>query len=325
MDKEIINRLVQDIEQIEQDSIGLFTRVSLEPSERVSRNEEEDIVVLRWFLDEEATSISRNIRRRYEAWYHASLKLLEEYLPYQTDDFKSIYDIMISYVTLNRFATTTDSILENLKKRHKRGFVDVYLNEFTNVIDVQANLVRSLLYLPENTLESTYRCFLTGFPAPYKLRENPNLVFVIMPFSETFNDVYQLGIKETVLGLSLQCKRSDEIVHTQNIICTSVCQPIRAARYIIADITGQNANVFYELGLTHARVEDVDQRNKRVIILTQDMSDVPFDLRTLNIIRYESIGSLRTKLKAHLIDLMGQVESKEDTFLKVKSSEESKR
>lgn len=308
MDRDYISKLIKDIEQIEQDSIELFKRVPLKPADRISHDDnQEDIVILRWFLDEETSEISRNIRRRYEAWYHSSLKLVEEYIPYQVKDFKSVYDIMLSYVTLNRIATTTDSILAGVESRHKRGFVDVYLNEFANVIDVQANLVRSILYLPEEIIESTYRCFLTGFPAPYKLRENPNLAFVIMPFDKSFDDIYQLGIKETIQSLGLQCKRSDEIVHTQNVICTSICQPIRAARYIIADITGKNPNVFYELGLTHARAEDRDQINKRVLIITQKMDDVPFDLRTMSIVHYENIGSLRAKLKATLIDLMSQV------------------
>lgn len=307
MERDYINRLIKDIDQIEQDSIGLFKRVPLKPSDRISRVDEEDIVILRWFLDEESGEVSRDIRRRYEAWYHSSLKLIEEYIPYQVKEFKSVYDIMLSYVTLNRYATTTDSVLTNVATRHKRGYVDVYLKEFANVIDIQANLIRSILYLPDKAIESAYRCFLTGFAAPYKLHENPNLAFVIMPFSKSYDDIYQLGIKETLQSLGLQCKRSDEIVHTQNVICTSICQPIRAARYIVADITGKNANVFYELGLTHARVEDRDQSNKRVIIITQNMDDVPFDLRTMSIIHYESIGSLRAKLKATLIDLMAQV------------------
>jgi hypothetical protein len=310
MDKGFIRKLVNDVEKIEQDSINLFKVVPLRPTERISRDDEdkEDIVVLTWCLDEqeEAKSISRDIRRRYEAWYHASLKLVEEYLPYQVKEFKSVYEIMISYVTLNRFANTTESILSEVSNRYKRGFVSIYLNEFANVIDVQANLIRSLLYLPDEEIESTYRCFLTGFPAPYKLRENPNLAFVIMPFDKAFDDIYQLGIKETFHSLGLQCKRSDEIIHTQNVICTSICQPIRAARYVVADITDRNPNVFYELGFTHARSEDQDQANKRVIILTQNMSDLPFDLRTMSIIHYENIGSLRTKLKAALIAFMGQ-------------------
>ncbi len=249
-------------------------------------------------------ALSRDLRRRYESWYHTSLRLIEDNLPYQVDEFKAVYDIMISYVTLNRFAATTDSTMNEVQQWHRRGYVDIYLDEFANVIDRQANLLRTLLSLPDDTLDASYRCFLTGFAAPYELRENPSLVFVIMPFAKEFDDVYQFGIKNTAASLGLQCKRSDEIIHTQNVICTSICQPIRAARYIIVDITRKNPNVFYELGLTHARLEDREQAKKKVLIITQDMEDLPFDLRTMNIIHYRSIGDLSGKLTLFLTEFL---------------------
>lgn len=169
--------------------------------------------------------------------------------------------------------------------------------------------MRSLLHLPQNTPTTIYRCFLTGIPCINPLRENPKLAFVLMPFDPSYDDRYQLGIKETVKSLGLQCQRADEIVHTQNVICRAICQPIRAARYVIADISERNPNVFYELGLTHGRAEDVDQANKRVILLTNNVADTPFDLRNMNLVEYTSIGSLRAKLKTMLIGLMAQEEN----------------
>jgi hypothetical protein len=55
-------------------------------------------------------------------------------------------------------------------------------------------------------------------------------------------------------------------------ILAKVWQALIEARAIVADLTGQNANVFYELGLAHAIGHDV-------ILLTQDMRWVPFDLQ----------------------------------------------
>lgn len=310
MDKERIKEYIRNIEQIEEDSIQLFKLVPLKPAESIKNADlGESLLILRWFPDENAKKISRDLKRRYESWYFATLKLIQEYLPYQEKDFTKVYEIMISYVTLNRYATTTEQILSKVEQQYDKGFVDIYLNEFSEVIDNQANLIRSLLYLPEQTLIPAYRCFLTGIACANPLRENPSLVFVVMPFDKSFDDIYQIGIKETVKSLSLQCQRSDEIIHTQNVICTAICQPIRVARYIIVDITGKNPNVFYELGLTHARVEDTDQINKRVIIITRDIDDIPFDLRNMSIIHYDSIGSLRAKLKDVLIGLMSQQHS----------------
>ncbi len=52
------------------------------------------------------------------------------------------------------------------------------------------------------------------------------------------------------------------------------------AKYIIADLTGRNPNVFYELGIAHAL-------NKKSNPLTQDLTDVPFDLKHIRCIVYE--------------------------------------
>ncbi|MBF0539640.1 MAG: hypothetical protein HQL03_15465 [Nitrospirae bacterium] len=49
---------------------------------------------------------------------------------------------------------------------------------------------------------------------------------------------------------------------------------------IIADMTGKNANVFYEVGYAHAS-------GKEVILLTQKAEDIPVDLRNFNHIVYD--------------------------------------
>ena len=51
------------------------------------------------------------------------------------------------------------------------------------------------------------------------------------------------------------------------------------ADLIVADLTGQNANVFYEMGFAHAL-------NKDTILLTQTIGDVPFDLRQRRLVEY---------------------------------------
>jgi hypothetical protein len=144
------------------------------------------------------------------------------------------------------------------------------------------------------------RCFKTGGPCTVDVQEKPRSVFVIMPFASAFDDVYELGIKASVEALGWECQRADEVIHNRDIMC-KVCQGIRQARFVIADLTGQNANVFYELGMAHALEKDV-------ILLAQDLGDVPFDLRPMNIIEYEPIQpqSLAQKLTKTLGTLLGE-------------------
>ena len=55
------------------------------------------------------------------------------------------------------------------------------------------------------------------------------------------------------------------------LICTS--------KVVICDLSGKNPNVFYEAGIAHTL-------GKEVMLITQNMEDVPFDLRALRCITY---------------------------------------
>ena len=59
-----------------------------------------------------------------------------------------------------------------------------------------------------------------------------------------------------------------------------VWSAIHAAQVIVADCTGRNPNVFYEIGLAHAI-------GRHTVLISQSIDDIPFDLRHLRIIAYE--------------------------------------
>ena len=58
----------------------------------------------------------------------------------------------------------------------------------------------------------------------------------------------------------------------------------------IANISGRNPNVFYELGLAHAL-------GKPVIIVSESLSDIPFDINSSRILAFDDEKDLETKLK----------------------------
>jgi hypothetical protein len=107
---------------------------------------------------------------------------------------------------------------------------------------------------------------------------DPNLCFVLMPFAETFQPIYDDHIRPVIQSEGLTCLRADEIRGT-SLITRDIWEKINRARFLIADLTGQNPNVFYEVGLAHALGKDV-------LLLTQTMTDVPFDLRAMRCIVY---------------------------------------
>lgn len=95
-------------------------------------------------------------------------------------------------------------------------------------------------------------------------------VFVLMPFDSNFDDIYQLGIKPACSEAGAYAERVDEQQYDERIL-DRIYNQIAKADLIVADMTGRNANVFYETGYAHAL-------DKRVILLTKKKEDIPFDL-----------------------------------------------
>lgn len=111
-----------------------------------------------------------------------------------------------------------------------------------------------------------------------------------MPFSGDFDDVYQLGIKAACTEAGAYCERLDEQVFDEGMLDQIYIQ-IAKADMIVADMSNQNANVFYEVGYAHAL-------DKRVILITNSASDIPFDLKhRFHIVYEKSIANLKTKLR----------------------------
>ena len=104
--------------------------------------------------------------------------------------------------------------------------------------------------------------------------------FVLMPFRQEFQKVYTEAIKPACERAGATCSRVDEQIFTENILLR-IYDQIRAADVIVAEMTGRNPNVFYETGYAHAL-------NKRVLLLTQKVQDIPFDLAHYPHIVYEA-------------------------------------
>jgi hypothetical protein len=103
--------------------------------------------------------------------------------------------------------------------------------------------------------------------------------FVLMPFKEPFSEIYQDHIKPTIERLGVSCFRADDL-NTTNAIMTDVWNGINNCSFLIAELTGRNSNVMYELGIAHTL-------GKEVILICQDSNDVPFDFRHLRYYRYD--------------------------------------
>lgn len=132
-----------------------------------------------------------------------------------------------------------------------------------------------------------------------KSQVDEKMVFVAMPFKDEFKDVYEKAIQAAIFEIGMKCIRVDEQVFTGPIM-VKIDDNILKANVIVTELTEYNPNVFYELGLAHGY-------NKKVIMLTQDISKIPFDLRHLRIVKYEkgALAIFKEQLKAEISSIIG--------------------
>jgi hypothetical protein len=145
-----------------------------------------------------------------------------------------------------------------------------------------------------------------------------SVCFVIMPFGGWFDDYYFKIYKPAIEEAGLVPHRADDL-YRPSTITNDIWTYTQRANVVLADLSGKNPNVFYELGLAHSLA-------KPAIMVTQTMEDIPFDLRSLRIIVYDKNepnwgDDLREKIVQSLKETCASpVESILPAFLSVKPS-----
>jgi hypothetical protein len=127
------------------------------------------------------------------------------------------------------------------------------------------------------------------------LESKPKL-FVAMPFLDRLAPLYEDVIRPRAETEGFEVVRIDEMARP-GIIFQDIQHEIADATAVVAEISGPNSNVFYELGYAHAL-------NKPTILLAQRGQDLPFDIRSYRVIFYDdTIGgkpALEDTLARHL-------------------------
>lgn len=123
---------------------------------------------------------------------------------------------------------------------------------------------------------------------------NRRTAFVVMPFRRRLDPAYQ-AVHVALAGNGWDVDRADRLSHPRRIT-DAIVQAILSSHLIVADITGRNPNVFYELGIAHAAGIDV-------LMLTQDRSAIPFDVRTERAIRYSLSPAGLSRLTREVVDM----------------------
>lgn len=110
--------------------------------------------------------------------------------------------------------------------------------------------------------------------------EHGDTCFVMMPFVDPIGGYYKAIYESAITKAGLRPVRADDEIFATGKIIDQVWSGITAAKVLVAELTGRNPNVFYELGLAHAL-------NKPVVLVSSNQSDVPFDLQHIRVIYYD--------------------------------------
>lgn len=146
-----------------------------------------------------------------------------------------------------------------------------------------------------NLYRTLYKSYLASAPSPKVFRLDTvdgvdrNLVSLMMPFHASFDDVHA-SIAEASSQCEMQCLRADDIWEHDAVI-QDIVSLINRSGIVVCDCTGRNPNVFYEAGIAHSIGKDV-------VLISQSVEDVPFDLKHLRFVLYVNNAVGRARLIA---------------------------
>jgi hypothetical protein len=126
----------------------------------------------------------------------------------------------------------------------------------------------------------------------YRIRALQPRAFVVMQFTSPYNELYTDVIKRVCESHGLTAIRADDI-YGPGLIVGDVIQEINSANLIIADVSKENANVYFEVGYAFAL-------NKPAILLAEKPTDLPFDIKAFRVLFYENSIAGKAKVEAGL-------------------------
>jgi hypothetical protein len=121
-----------------------------------------------------------------------------------------------------------------------------------------------------------------------------NYVFIIMAMigdDPQLTDIHD-AISETCKSLYLKAERVDQIEHTEQITL-KIIECINKAEIVIADLTHNRPNCYYEAGYAHGI-------GKKVIFTAREGTELHFDLKDYKVIFYPNMSTLKALLLKRL-------------------------
>lgn len=125
-----------------------------------------------------------------------------------------------------------------------------------------------------------------------------NIGFILMPFADKFEPVHE-AIRAAITRAHLEPLRADDVFSTRAGM-EKILRGIAEAEVVVADMSEQNANVFYEVGIAHTHRDNV-------ILLMREDDDFPFDLQHIDHVTYAATEEGLIALTEKLAGVIGSL------------------